>query len=405
MHTYIARQPIFQRDKKIYGYELLFRDGIANAFPGIDGNEATSRVLLGSFMGGGIELFTGDSLAFINFTRELIVNNVAAGFSPDQVVIEVLEDVEPDNAVIAASRRIREQGFSLALDDFFYKPEFESLLSLATIIKIDIQQTPLHTITDLVSELAHRDHLTLLAEKVETYDEFQQAIAMGFSLFQGYFFSKPEVLKQRDILPSKFSYLRFVMEVNKQDVDFGKLETVITQDVAMSFKLFRYINSPYFRRVCEIHSVRHALTILGERETRNFISVIALSNLADEKPNELIRTAIFRARFCELLGRHAGSMGIKPETLFLVGLFSVIDAILDNTMENLMAQLPFSGEIKSALVERAGPLGAYLNITIGCEAGDWFTCLPPLPGLKIDESKIPDDYLNALQFADAYMGK
>lgn len=405
MHTYIARQPILQRDKKIYAYELLFRDGVANAFPEIDGNTATSRLLMGSLMGGGIEQFTGDSLAFINFPREMIINNVAAGFSPDQVVIEVLEDVTPDEAVISACRHIRTQEFGLALDDFFYQPSFDPLLSLATTIKIDLLQTPLETISSLVQDLRSRDNLTLLAEKVETYEQFQKAIGMGFSLFQGYFFSKPEVMKQRDLVPSKINYIRFIMEINKANVRFDKLENVITQDIAMSFKLFRYINSPYFRRINEINSVRHALTILGEREIRNFISVIALSNLADEKPNELIKSAIFRARFCELIGRNAASAGVKQETLFLVGLFSLIDAMLDNTMENIMHQLPFSEDIKTALVERNGILGAYLNVATGCETGDWSSCLPADPCLHIDEKQIPDDYFKAVQFADAYMGK
>ncbi|MDY6822197.1 MAG: HDOD domain-containing protein [Thermodesulfobacteriota bacterium] len=403
MDTYIARQPIFHRNKKVYAYELLFRDGVANAFPDIDGSTATSRVLLGSFLGAGIEQFTGDCLAFINFTRDLIVNNVIAGFSSDKVVIEVLENVTPDDAVLEACHHAREQGFALALDDFFYQPAYEPLISLATVIKIDLMQTPLETIQDLVHDLRKRQTLTLLAEKVETYEEFQMAIGMGFSLFQGYFFSKPEVLKKRDLAPSKLNYLRFIMEINKNEMDFNKLESVISQDIAMSFKLFRYINSPYFRRINEIQSVRHALTILGEREIRNFISVIALSNLADEKPGELIRTAIFRARFSELISRNAP--GIQKETLFLIGLFSMLDAMLDNTMENLMHQLPFSEDIKAALVERSGILGAYLNITLGCETGEWSACLPADPHLKIDESKIPEDYLNALQFADAYMGK
>ena len=243
-------------------------------------------------------------------------------------------------------------------------------------------------------------NVKLLAEKLENEEAFQLASKMGFEYFQGYFFSKPQIIEGKDIAPSKLSLLQIIAEVNKADFKFEELEKLIVRDVSTSYKLMRYINSAYFRRVQEISSIKQAIVLLGEKEVRRFISLIALAQLAADKPNELIRASIIRARFCELLGKYIGSM--DGSELFTVGLFSLIDAILDDTMANIMEKLPFSRTIKGALVDKEGELADYLNLVSCYEDGDWKAVSETVTRIGVSEEKTPEFYVDAIGWADSY---
>ena len=243
-------------------------------------------------------------------------------------------------------------------------------------------------------------NVRLLAEKVENHEAFQLASKMGFEYFQGYFFSKPQIMEGKDIAPSKLGLLQIIAEVNKEDFRFEELEKLIVRDVSTSYKLMRYINSAYFRRVQEISSVKQAIVLLGEKEIRRFVSLIALAQLATDKPDELIRASIIRARFCELLGKCI--VGKDESELFTVGLFSLIDAILDNTMANIMEKLPFSRAIKAALVANEGELADYLYLVSCYEDGDWKAVSEMVTRIGVSEEKIPAFYMDAIGWADSY---
>ncbi len=399
MDIYVARQPIFNQAKKIYGYELLFRDSMENVFSGIDGNAATSKLLSNSFLNIGIDRLIGKSLAFINFTKDLLINQLPKLFPNEQLVIEILEDVEPDDEVIESCSELSKLGYTIALDDFFYYEGMEPLIALADIIKFDIKATPLDEIPDLVNKLRNRD-IKLLAEKVETNEEFDDALKRGFEYFQGYFFSKPEVVEGKDISPSKINLLEVMVEVNRSDFEFSKVENIISRDVSISYKLLRYINSAYYRRVNEISSIKQAILMLGERGIRSFLSLIAMTRLSDNKPDELMRSSIIRAKFCELLARCIESCKYSSE-LFTLGLFSSIDAILDDSMERIMARLPLSENIKRALIKGDGELINYLNLAKCYEKGDWAGFMESGKEFKIKEDKLPGCYLEAISWADA----
>ena len=204
MDIYVARQPIFNQEKKIFGYELLFRDSMENVFSGIDGNTATSKVLSNSFLNIGIDKLIGKGVAFINFTKELLVSQLPKMFPSDQLVIEVLEDVDAEDEVVKSCIEMAEQGYTIALDDFFYNEGLEPLIAVANIIKFDLRATPLDEISELIDKLSGYN-LKFLAEKVETYEEFDQALKMGFEYFQGYFFSKPQIISSKDIPGNKIT--------------------------------------------------------------------------------------------------------------------------------------------------------------------------------------------------------
>jgi c-di-GMP-related signal transduction protein len=400
MDVYVARQPIFNKKKKIYGYELLFRDGTANFFSGIDGNTATSKVLSNSFFTIGIEKITGNKLAFVNFTRDLLIKHVPMLFPNHIMVVEILEDVEPEEDVIAVCQNISEKGYHIALDDFFFRSGMEPLIDIANTIKIDFRSTSPEDIEKYVEKLSH-NNVYLLAEKVETNDEFQKALEMGFHYFQGYFFSKPEVLIGQDISSAQMNLLEIMAEVNKEDFKFRKVEKIIERDVAISYKLLRYINSAYFRRVNEIYSINQAIVLLGENGIRSFLSLIAMSKLASDKPDELIRGSIIRAKFCELVGKMSRT-NVKPSELFTLGLFSSIDAILNDTMENLMAKLPLSESLKKALIHNEGVLSDYLRLALSYEKGDWAGVSDLEEAMNLDKNKLPLCYIEALNWADAF---
>lgn len=401
MKVYIARQPIFTRNKKIYAYELLFRESMENFFPDIDGNSATSRVLSSTFFSSDIEKITGGKRAFINFTRELIHRKVPLLFPMQTTTVEILETVEPDELVIECCRDLCAGGYQIALDDFVYRNSLDELIELADIIKIDFLSTGIDEIREYVKMLSKKK-CELLAEKVETNEQFRMAREMGFSYFQGFFFSKPEVMGETDIPSLKMNLLQIMAEAGSDNFRIDELKRLIERDVGISYKLLRYLNSPFFRRRNEITSIKHAILLLGEKGMKSFLSVIIMSVLSQDKPDELLKASVMRARLCENLGLLQGK-NIDPAELFTLGLFSLIDAILDSPMEQIMKKLPLAQEIKAALLEQDNRLSEFLRLTKEYEMGNWEEVFSGASSLGLETSRLPEIYLDALGFADALL--
>lgn len=291
-----------------------------------------------------------------------------------------------------------EKGYELALDDFVYRQKLIPLIAIAKIIKVDFRVSTADEIEDLVKALKGYP-CKLLAEKVETHEEFQKAMLLGFTYFQGYFFSKPEVLKNKDISSSQLTIMRLICEVNRVEFDIGILEKIINQDVSISYKLLSYLNSAFFSRLQPLSSIRQAIAYLGERGTRLFVSLIATSQLAAHKPDELMKTSIVRARFLEHLGEDQKKTSGE---FFMLGLFSLIDAMLDNSMEYLIGQLPLTDDISKALISRSGPLFPYLRLVELYEIGEWQEIDQSLATLDLTGDKIVQYYLDAVSMADSY---
>lgn len=402
MKVYVARQPIFKRNRKIYGYELLFRDGVQNVFPDIDGNTATSKLLSNTFFTMGMERVSAGKKAFINFTEDLLLKKYPMMFPRDSVTVEILENVVPEPEVVGACAEIAEKGYEIALDDFVYEEALAPLIKLSRIIKIDFLASTMDEIAAYVEKLSPYG-VKFLAEKVETHEVFQQALDMGFSYFQGYFFSKPQVLESKDIAPSKVNLLQLMVETSKEDMEFEELEKIITRDVSISYKLLRYMNSAYFRRVQEISSIRQAIVLLGQQGMKGFISLILMAKLASDKPMELLKTSIIRAKICEMLGKGSSSP-VDSSELFTLGLFSLIDAILDQDMKKLLKKVPLSEPIKRALVNQDGHLSHFLSVVKSYEQGDWKTFSESVVKVGIDEEKVAEYYLDAIEWADSVAG-
>jgi c-di-GMP-related signal transduction protein len=398
MDVFVARQPIFNRNKKIFAYELLFRSGMTNGFPGLNGEIATSSLLTTSFFTIGIEKITGGRKSFINFTEELLIRGTPMLFPHNKIMVEILETVQPTEEIIEVCKGLRNKGYSLVLDDFVYAQKFLPLIELSKIIKVDFRSTSYDEIEKMIEHLSSYS-CKLLAEKIETYDEFQKALSMGFVYFQGYFFAKPEVLKNKEIPPSKMAILQLIADVNTAEFDVFALEKLINQDVSISFKLLTYLNSSYFRRLQPISSIHQAIAFLGESGFRLFVSLIATSRLADNKPDELIRASIIRARFLEHIGKE---MNMDSSKFFMLGLFSLLDAMLDNSMEYLLGKLPLTHEVNDALVNRKGELFHFLRLVETYESGNWSDFESARKQSGIPGDKIIQFYLDALGCADCF---
>jgi len=398
MDVYLARQPIFDRNREIFAYELLFRGGMENFFPDIDGDSATSRLLSNTFFNTGLEQITGGKRAFINFTRELIMKRAAMLFPAQLTTVEILENIRPDCEIVDELKELVREGYVLALDDFLYSPELEPFIELADIVKIDFKQSSHQEIMADAAWYLSKDK-KLLAEKVETSEEFDLARSLGFTYFQGYFFSKPQLIRKVDIPTLKMNMLNIMAEARKDDFNFGRLESLISRDLGISYKLLRYLNSPYYRRLSEISSIRQAIVMLGEKGINQFLGVIILSELSQDKPDELLKSSVIRARMCENFGTLKGQR--DSSELFTLGLFSHIDAILDNTMEHIMTMLPLSESIKKTLLGEKTALSDYLDLATSYEYAAWDSVETLSPALGIAPENLPQIYLDALGWADS----
>lgn len=401
MDIFVARQPVFTANKTIFGYELLFRLGFENAFPDIDGDVATSSVLANTFFSFGLDKILGGKPGLINFTAELLRQKVPLLFPNKHIIIEVLEDIEPDPDIIESLRDFKENGFRIALDDFVYDKKYEPMIDFSSMIKFDIMATPLNTLAPVIADIRSSRNITLLAEKVETHEEFHLAKQMGFGLFQGYFFSKPEVMTKKEISASQITKLKLINEANRTELDTARIEELIKRDVSVSFKLLKFINSAYFGRPTAVDTIRDAILVLGTDELKKFVNVVVAADLDENKPNELIRASVIRARMCEQCGTMLKT-GFRSGELFTIGLFSAMDAILDVPMAEILEQVTFSDKLKDALLGKDRQIQQLMTIVTCFEQGQWeCRMFQLLQGRKIMD-RLPVFYKDAIRMADAF---
>ncbi|HEX5792652.1 MAG TPA: HDOD domain-containing protein [Rheinheimera sp.] len=401
MYFYAARQPILDRNKELYAYELLFRDGLENAFPDIDGDEATSRMVEGSQFTFGLDDFLGDKPGFINFTLDTLQKKYPSMLPKEQIVVEILETIQPGKKLLAECQQLKEKGYVLALDDYIHQGVWRHFYPFIDIIKIDFRSTSTDTINEIKLALTDFPHIKLLAEKVETNEEFQLALDMGFSYFQGYFFSKPEMMQSKALSPAQMTLAELLYETSKADMDLNKITQVFQRDVHLSYKLLRYSNSAIFKRRAEIETIKQALVVLGQVELKKFLSLLFTAQISSDKPAELMRMSMTRARFAEGLAQIHGK--VDTAKAFLTGMMSLMDAILDEPIESVMSKLPLAKEIKDALVEKKGLLADYIKLIHFYETAHWQEANQAITALQLPNEKVPDAYHTAVQWANEQM--
>jgi len=396
--VFVARQPIFHRAKNVHGYELLFRSGRENRYDGTDGDACTLDVIANSFATIGLDELTAGQRGFINFTRNLLLQDVVNLLPPDQVTVELLENINPDEEVIAACRRLKDAGYTLALDDFVLTDPSPPLLALADIVKIDFVATPREE-QKRVADFLNGRKIKALAEKVETDEEFRRAEADGYTYFQGYFFAKPSIYEGKEVSANKLARLKLLEQMNRPEISVDETEGIIKQDVALTYKLLRFINSAWFGLRHKISSIRHALVWLGPKEVRKWFALISLRDMGTDKPNELFLRAMTRAKMGEGVAPIAGMQEAAPE-LFLMGMFSYMDAVLDMPMSEVLTKLPLDDQIKTALLGGSCPYRWVYDLIAAYERGNWDAFSGHAGQLKLDEDLVPPVFNESIKWAN-----
>ncbi|HEV3047839.1 MAG TPA: EAL domain-containing protein [Solirubrobacteraceae bacterium] len=363
----VARQPILDRNSRVIGYELLFRAPGAHAANAADDREATSAVILDGMLDVGPLELVGEKLAYVNVSRDFLLSVRPLPLAPRRVVLELLEDQPVDDALLEVLDELRAGGFTIALDDFRRTPQTERLLTYAGVIKVDVLEHHAGKLVELVGYLRkHRPTAMLLAEKVESREDFERCRELGFDAFQGYFFARPARVRGERLPTHSLSALSAMAELEATE-DFEELHRIITRDAGLSMRLLRYANSAYVALPKRVGSVQEGLTWLGAEKVRRFALMVALSGAVDV-PNELLVTALVRARMCEMLGGGGAASG---ESSFTIGLFSVADALANAPMREVVEQLPFREDIVAALLSGSGELGELLRGVVAYQRGDF----------------------------------
>ena len=390
---YVARQPIFDRTEKVFGYELLFRDGIENAFHG--DCEVASRATLDSTLLMGLDVLCDGKLGFLNCTRDTLIKGLVRLLPPASTVVEVLETVPADPDVISACKSLKESGYMIALDDYVADDRREPLAGVADIIKVEMRLTTDEERSALVQRFRAKN-CRMLAEKVETYADFVRARDQGFAYFQGYFFRRPEMLAAHDMPANRLNYLRMLQEVSRPELDVPALEKLIKAEASVCYRLLWYLNSAVFGFKSEIHSVRHALSIMGERDVRRWVRLVAAVGAGQEKSSDLVLSALVRGRFGELLSPQVAH---GESDLFLLGLLSLIDAMLETPMEELLEKIPLDQATKAVLLGKPSPLRPVFQLMLAHESGEWSAAALLCQNLHLEAEAVAGFYWQAQQWA------
>ena len=366
---FVARQPIYDRQLELVGYELLFRDTEQCRASFDDGARASSQLIINTFMGFGLENIVGSNPAFINLTHDFFVDDQPIPMNREQVVLEVNEAILPEAHVLKGLQELAAQGYTIALDDFIYKPELEPLLALAHIVKIDLGALGREKFAEQAN-ICRKFNVKLLAEKVESHSDMEYCKELGFDYFQGFFFCKPQLVRAKSQPANRGVILQILDKLQDENATIEELEKVIIQDVALTYKLLRYLNCATYAMRREINSVREALMLIGTAQVKKWAILLLMSSYDNEKPEELIATAMVRARMCELLAQK-NRVKFDSEQAFTAGLFSTLDAVMDTPMEELLDTISLNTSIKFALLNHEGALGNLLLQILRYEKGEW----------------------------------
>ncbi|HLV49113.1 MAG TPA: HDOD domain-containing protein [Aliidiomarina sp.] len=368
-YSYIARQPILDRERKVHGYELLFRDSEENVFPNVDPDEATSKLLLQQHLIGDMNTVCMGKTAFINFHTNTLLDKFPGFLQKEHVCIEVLETVDITENLITACRKSFELGYNIALDDHDFDEKWEFLLPFISLVKVDIQQQPLITLPARLKYFK-ANNMPLLAERVETQEEYDICLELGFTYFQGYFFERPKIIKSKMLAPQQMVLLQLLAAVHQPDINFKGIADIIRNDLSLTYSLLKFVNSAAFNKGRQIKDIHHAVVFVGESEMKKYVALVALANVAHNQPEELVIKSLTRAHFMAELERLSTGESLD-NTCFMVGLLSLLDVLLQTPMADVLDQLPMSEAINNAVLTRKGHAGRLLRMIETYEKGNW----------------------------------
>ena len=396
MDVYVARQPIFDSNNNSIGYELLFRNNLENKYTGQDGDKSTLEVINNTFFTIGLNNVIAGKKAFINFSDTLLMSDFITALPSKNVFIEILETVEPTIEIIKRCKELKNKGYTLVLDDFVFHSKYNKLIDIVDIIKVDFTIT-IGEERKQIFDLVKNKKIEFLAEKVETKQEYLEAISYGYTYFQGYFFCKPEILTHKDIPANKMIYLRLIKELNSKEFHLDKLEELILKDASITYKLLKMINSSAFSIKHKVTSMRLAITMLGEDEMVKWLYMLVLRGVGIDNPNELITLSLERAKFCEQLAILSNNKDIAFDA-YLTGMLSTMDVILNLPIEKILDELLVGENIKIALTKKSNTLGIIYMLVKNYEIGNWNMVMILSRDLNINEIDIRNTYFDVLSW-------
>ncbi|MBL4630091.1 MAG: HDOD domain-containing protein [Paraglaciecola sp.] len=386
MFAFIARQPILDRDKDVFAYELFFRDGKNNCYPSVERDDATSKLIAKNYQTLALDDISCEKKSFINFQSETLLKGLPASLDPEHVVVELFAEQGDDSSLLDMCKHVKNMGYQIALEGDCLKPSWNKFLPYIDMLKVNSNHENLDFLAKNMNRFVDAD-VHLIADKVETQENFNIFKDMGFDYFQGYFFARPESVSNENLPTSKLTLVELMGASSSETFDLESINNVIEHDVGLSYMLLRFINNPAINKRYKITSLRHALNYMGEVEIKKFIALLALASLSDSKPLELLHLSLVRGKFCDLVGTEK-NIGSNPPTAFLVGLFSLLDALLDQDMEPLVEKLPLVDEVKEALCGGQNDLSMYLMLVKAFESGNWLKVIRISKILEIDQKQL-----------------
>ncbi len=390
---YLGRQSIYDRELEVAAYEILYRSGTTNAAHFVSEDAATSQVLLNTLTEIGLEAIVGKHPAYINMTRTFLLGGEVPTLPREQLVLEVLEREVVNAELVDGLAKLAHQGYRIALDDFEYREDTAPLLKIADIVKVDVLHTPPEQLPELV-EVLRRHRLKLLAEKIETREQLEHCRSLGFELFQGYYFSQPKLLQHRTVPTNRVALLQLLAQLHDPDITIQQVKDIINQDLSLSYKLLRYINSAFFSLPAPVNSIHRAVVALGLINVKSWATLVTIAE-AEGMGSDLATTALIRARMCAILAKRF-RLG-SADTGFTIGLLSTLDALMGIPMDQILTSLPLSEEINEALLNHEGSLGQALACVLAYERGDW----EAVDANRLDHAMVSSAYLTALREACA----
>ena len=393
----MARQPILDVRGRVYGYELLFRDGAEAAFSG-DGDQAT-RTMLDNTVVFGLEQLAGGLQGFVNCTQESLIGRQVEVLPPQSTVLEVLETVEPTEELVAVCRDLKLKGYFIALDDFTWKPGIEPLLELADFVKVDFLAMSVEARHDLLRRLK-RGKAHLLAEKIETVEDYRQACEEGFAYFQGYYFCRPVLLANRKVPSNCMLHMEVLKQLQCEPLDLRELGQLIKRDPSLTVRLLRLANSPICAVRVEVRSIQSAMVVLGDEMLRRVLTLAIATEWNSGSPPAILHIVFVRGRFCELA---AGMCALASPEQYLVGMLSLLPVMLHLPMNTLTPALGLRDRIREALEGTANRERTLLEWLEHHERGDWAACSALLQANGLGEAEILHCYTEAVVWADVVL--
>lgn len=398
MDVYIARQPIFDRNMNVYGYELLYRHSSINEFVEMDDDIATSHLIYNSFLVVGLDTLTDGKKAFINFSKDMINSHVPYLLPKESVIFEILERKETTQATVEACEKLKSLGYKLALDDFVIDENFLPLFDKVDIIKVEYPSVSLADQRELLDTQKSKLNVKFLAEKIETREDYQIAYDMGYDYFQGYFFSKPVIVNSKEIESLNSNLVSIFEEVQRLEPSYAVIAEIIQRDLGLTYKLMNLANSAFFGAKNRISSVNQALAYIGISEIHLWISLMMLKELENPDNAEMIKLSLIRGKFMELLATEL-KQGRKTSEYFLTGMFSFIDVLMNQPMQQVLDTLPFSDDVKKALMGEQNAFGELLTLIVECESANWEEVNDRPIINVIGAARFTELYMQALEWA------